>query len=304
MIKKARMVLVAIGLGVLAPALAAAQVENNLSSYTGTNGVGYMDPLKDALGSALSDGLFSSGHVARMGPRIQLSIQGMIVGFDEDERTFSAQAESYFTPDDPNQTEFTAPTIIGDTSSVTIPGEAGTHFTFPGGFNLDNFALAVPQLNIGNIAGTEAIVRWVAFDTGDAEIGDISLFGIGARHSISQYFGPTVPVDVSAMFFWQSFKIGDDDLVDTKSLSYGLQASKRFTLLEPYVGLGMDSFDMDVEYQTSIGGTDQTIKLDFDKETNAHFTAGTALHLGFVHLHGQFNASAQTSWAFGLGLGM
>lgn len=292
------------GLAVCAmPAASLAQVEELLSSYTGANGVAYMDPLKDAIGSSLSDGLYTSGHVPRAGFHARLDVQAMVVKFSDDERTFTGKTEDYF----PADLEAEVPTVIGDEEAVLVtdPG-TGAAFLFPGGFNISNFALAVPQLTVGGIMGTEATIRYVAADLGDQgdnELGDLSLFGIGARHSISQYF-PGLPVDASAMFFYQRLQLGDDDLIVAQGQSFGIQVSKRFPIIEPYGGFAIDTFDMDVTYKTDVTGQEEEIDLDFDRETTAHLTAGLGLHFGFFHLNGEANIASQTSFAAGLGLGL
>lgn len=293
-----------VGLAVSAmPAAAHAQVEELLSSYTGANGVAYMDPLKDAIGSSLSDGLYTSGHVPRAGFHARLDVRAMVVKFSDDERTFTGVTEDYF----PADLEAEVPTVIGDEEAVLVtdPG-TGAAFLFPGGFNIDNFALAVPQLTIGGIMGTEATIRYIAADIGDQgdnELGNLSLFGIGGRHSVSQYF-PGLPVDVSAMFFYQRLQLGDDDLVVAQGESFGLQVSRRFPMIEPYGGFAIDTFDMDVTYKTDVTGQEEEIDLDFDRETTAHLTAGLGLHFGFFHLNGEVNIASQTSFAAGLGLGL
>lgn len=281
---------------------AAGDIENNLSSYTGVNAQGYLEPLKDAVGTALNTGLYSSGHVPRVGFGARIELRGMLVSFADEDKTFQATTEDYF----PAQITTDAPTVVGDGEAVTVtdsgPGGSGASFSFPGGFDLDRFALAAPQLVVGNVMGTEAMLRYFAIDTGDEEIGDISLFGLGLRHSISQYF-PTLPVNVSALGFWQNFELGDD-LIDASAFTIGVQGSKRFSLFEPYVGLSMDSFQMDVKYETDISGSTETINVEFDRDSSAHLTLGSALHLGFLHLNGELNVADQTAFTFGFGLGL
>lgn len=289
----------ALASGAVGPDEALAQIETNLSSYTGPNAEGYLEPLKDAVGSALNTGLYTSGHVPRAGLHVRLELRGMLVSFGDDDKTFDAVTEEYF----PDQQSVQAPTVVGSTEAVTVtdPGTGAT-FAFPGGFDMERIALAAPQLVVGGVMGTEAIVRYFAIETGDAEIGDISLFGIGARHSISQYL-TGLPVDLSAMIFWQSFKLGDD-LIDANGLTFGVQGSKRFGLVEPYAGLSMDSFQMDVDYEFGTGNDTETLKVEFDRDTSPHLTLGAALHLGLVHLNGEFNAANQTGFTLGVGFGL
>ena len=119
----------------------------------------------------------------------------------------------------------------------------------PGGFDISEFALAVPQLSIGSVLGTRAIVRWISVDLGDNELGKIDYLGYGAQHSISQYF-PGLPLDLAAGFFAQKIDLGKD-LIKTDAFLVNVTGSKRYGLLEPYVGVGYDTFNMDVKYQST-----------------------------------------------------
>jgi hypothetical protein len=148
-------------------------------------------------------------------------------------------------------------------------------------------------------------VRWFALDLKDSDLGKIELFGIGAQHSISQYF-PALPADVAFGAFYQTFKIGDE-LLDTKALHVNVTASKALSAkglvkLQPYVGIGYDTFSMDLAYTSTTDPTDH-ISVSMDKESNVHFTLGAQLSLALVKLHGEFNVAANTGAAIGLSFG-
>ena len=279
---------------------AAAQIEDQLSAYTGDNATGYLQPLADAFGADLNDGLFHSGQVPLSGPHFKFELRYMSVQFGDDDRTFKATTEGAFLP----VTTSDAPTIVGG-EAVEVQGDSGTAYVYPGGFDLSAFALAVPQLRIGAFMGTEALVRYFAMDTGDVELGKISLFGFGLRHNISQYF-TALPVDLAGGFFWQSFAIGEndagDDLISTKALSIGVQASKSFSILEPYAGLSLDKFSMDVAYEDINTGTN--IDLEFDSDTTIHLTLGLAAKLSILNLHAEYNVAGQNSLSLGVAVGM
>jgi len=277
---------------------ARAQLEDNLSSYTGANAEGYFKPFKDGVGSALNSGLYTSGNVPKSGLHFRIEARGMFVNFGEEDKTFQAKAEGGF----PEDTTFTAPTVVGNTEAVTIfDPNTQAAFAAPGGIDVDRFILASPQLVVGSVMGTEALFRYIAVKTGDADIGDISLFGIGARHSLSQYL-TNFPVDLAAMVFYQKFEIGDE-FVDAKGFTYGIQASKNLGVIEPYAGFALDSFDMNVDYDVTVNNTTTPVKIDFERSTNAHLTLGGTVHFAIVHLNGELNIADQTGFTFGLGLG-
>ena len=187
---------------------ASAQIGDAISACTGDNAEGYLEPLARAIGANLNSALFHSAHVPEGGLHVSLELGMMAVLFSDDDETFSATTEMGFSP----ETTVEASTVVGPTGSIIVDGDGGTAFAFPGGFDLASFALAAPQLRIGSFKGTEALIRYMVFDTGDVEIGDVDLQGYGLRHSISQYF-PGLPVDIAAGIMYQRFKLGDD-LID------------------------------------------------------------------------------------------
>jgi hypothetical protein len=154
------------------------------------------------------------------------------------------------------------------------------------------------------VSGTEATIRWIGVDTGDADIGDIDLLGLGVRHSISQYL-ENPPLDLAVNGFWQSLSVGDDDLLDASSLSFGVQGSKRFGVLEPFGSVSVDSFKMTSEYTTNAGAEDEeSIKVDFENETDLHLLLGLGARLGAVHLYVAGNIADRTGVSAGLTIGM
>jgi hypothetical protein len=60
--------------------------------------------------------------------------------------------------------------------------------TLPPGANLSRLIAAVPQIEIGSLFGTELLVRCVPPVEFDTNVGDFAFYGVGLRHSISQYF--------------------------------------------------------------------------------------------------------------------
>lgn len=288
-------------LALLPAAGARAQVEGNLSVYGPENARGYLEPLKDAIGSGLAAGVYNTAHIEPQGFRLRVEARAMLINFGDGDRTFQARTESYF----PTDATVNAPTVVGDTRSVQVDDTgSGATFTFPGGLNMDRLALAVPQVVVGGVKGTELMVRYIAVQIGDDgnEIGDLSLFGIGGRHSLSQYMSGS-KFDLAAMAMYQSLKLGDD-FVDTSQFSLGLQGSRRFKVVEPYVGVALNSLSMDLEYDAQQGGSSSRQSVEFDGDTGLGFTLGTALHLSLLHLNAELQFTDQTTFAFGLGVGM
>jgi hypothetical protein len=283
-----------------APVVVHAQIEDNLSAYTGPNAQGYLEPLRGTLSSGLGAGLYTSASIPKTGVYFRVDLRAMVIRLGDDDRFFPAVTEDYY-PGTVTTTQ--SPTVVGPTDAVTVTdGGTGTSFTFPGGLDLEQLPLAAPQLTVGGIAGSELMLRFFAAEFGDNELGDISLFAIGARHSISQYF-PTLPFAVSGMLAYQKFSLGDD-FVDFSMLSFGVQASKPFRFVEPYAGLSLDRSSMDLEYTSSLGGTGtQPVSVEFESQSDARLTLGAALRLAVVHLNGEVNVGDRTTFVLGLSFG-
>jgi hypothetical protein len=281
-----------------------AQIEDHLSAYTGENAEGYLDPLVGAIGATMNAGLYRSAHIPKAGFTIALEFPVMGLYFGDDDETFTATTESGFSP---RQTA-DAPTVIGPTGAVLVKGDGGTTYAFPGGFDVASFAFTAPQLRIGSAFGTEAMIRFIALKVGDNELGDIMLLGLGARHSLSQYFKVAPPVDLAASFFWQSFKLGEnesgDDLLKMNTYSFGIQASRHFPpFLTPYTGLSYNSYTTDISYESEAGGGEESIDLSFD-DGYVQWTLGVELNASILDIFVEYNVASRSSFAFGLGLGI
>jgi len=301
MTRIARTVILA-GLAVAAMvAPAAADLNDKLGALTGDNAKGYLGPLPKALSATLNSAVFQTGKVPKTGINFTIGVHVMGANFSDDDRTFVPVDPAGFQSD--GSTE--VPTIIGGSESVAVPGQGGTVLNYPGGLDTKTFTIAAPELTIGSVFGTRAVVRWFAMDLKDSDLGKIELFGFGGQHSISQYF-PNLPADVAFGAFYQTFKIGDE-LLDTKALHVNVTASKAvgapgLVKLEPYIGIGYDTFSMDASYTSTTDPTDH-IAVSMDKQSNVHFTLGAQLTLAVVKLHGEFNVAANTGAAIGLSFG-
>jgi len=283
---------------------APAQIEDQISVYTEDNVVGYLNPLNDALGATLNSGFFRSAYLPTSGFHIGFEVLVMGLYFQEDQTTFDATTEGSFLP---QQTK-TVPTVVGSGQAVIIPGNAGTNFAFPGGLDLNSFAMLAPQLRISSVRGTELVGRYARVSVGDSELGDLTLYGFGLRHNISQYFGEGFALDMAIGGIYQKFTAGENsqggDLMDSNALSIGVQASKRFgagfATFEPYTALSYDSFETTVEYKSETEG-DTTV--EFPSTTTAHWTLGLNLNLKYANVFAEYSVAQTNSFGVGLALG-
>jgi hypothetical protein len=276
-------------------ASAGAQVKTALERYTGANAAGYLRPLATALGNDFNRGWYQTAFIPRQGFYLRLGANAMMAFIAQDDRTFEATTDGAFAP---KQT-VKAPSVVGDTKAIALAGTGGTTYYFPGGFDIKSVLFAAPQLIIGAVAGTELSFRYLAIEIGNAEIGDVKLFGAGLRHSLSQYFGD-FPIAIAAGVFYQRFRLGGD-FVDASAMHYGVQASKSFPLLTLYTGFGFDTANVKAEYEPD-STPGERIKLDVDAENGVRATLGANLKLAFLNLNADYSIGAQSAFSAGFGL--
>lgn len=273
---------------------ASAQLEANLGALDGENAKGYLQPLAKGLSATMSSSIWQTARVPKDGFFITFGARLAGVNFSDDDRTYTPTAPAGFTP--LGQVE--APTVLGDPNAVAQPGQGGTTLLHPGGFDVGEFAFGSPQLYVGSVFGTVATVRFITIDIGNADLGKFDLLGIGAMHSISQYM-EDAPLDLAVGVFWQQFKI-DDTLVDTNGLNFTVMGSKEYGWIQPYVGLGYDTFDMKSEYESETYGKTE---VDFDSESNFHGTLGGLAKFGLLGIFAEFNLAARNGFAVGFNVG-
>ena len=282
-------------------------VQNQISVYTGDNAVGYLQPLANALGAALNSSFGYSAYIPKTSFHLGLEVPVMGLFFEDDDAIFAATAESGFIPAS-GESSFDVPTVVGDGSAVVVDGTGGAQFAFPGGFDLNSFGIAVPQLRISSLAGTEGIIRWIALKTGDNDLGKVDMFGIGGRHSISQYFGDEPALDLAVGVMYQDLDLGENDFgnpfVDTSALAIQVQGSKRlpigFATFEPYGAMGWEKLDVDVEYADTNG---EPVVVTMEGENSFRFTLGAGLNFAAGQVWADYSFADTNSFSFGLALG-
>lgn len=282
-------------------------VQNQISVYTGDNAVGYLQPLANALGAALNSGFGYSAYIPKTSFHLSLEVPVMGLYFEDADGVFAATPESGFTPAS-GASSFDVPTVVGPGEAVVVAGSGGSQFAFPGGFDLNSFGLAVPQLRISSIAGTEGVVRWVAVETGDNDLGKVDMFGIGGRHSISQYMGEAPALDLAVGVMYQDLDLGENDFgspfVDTSALLIQVQGSKRFPVgfatFEPYGSMGWEKLDVDVEYADA---SDEPVLVTMEGDNAFRFTIGAGLNFVAGQVWADYSFSDISNFSFGLALG-
>jgi hypothetical protein len=275
---------------------AQAQLSETLGGLSDENLKGYLKPLNTGLGGTMNAAIFRTGYVPKSSIEFSFSLVAAAIGFGTDDKSYLPTDPDGFTSISPTE----VPTVVGDPKGMTVEGVGGPSQIYPGGFDLDGFEIAVPQLSIGTFMGTRALIRYIAFDLGDSELGNLSYFGIGAQHSISQWF-PALPVDLAAGFLVQTFKIGDE-LVNAHATQVMVTASKGYRYFQPYVGLGVDTIRLDAKHEDE-EDPEASIDVSLDRQTDPHLTLGVVGKVPYFSIFAEYNVSAVTGIAVGLNIG-
>lgn len=275
-----------------------AQLEDAIEQLTGSNTKGYLTPFVEVFGRNLNTGIYRTAHVSKMGLHLYVGIATMGALIPESAKSFNG-----IPPEPYNQTPVKTASVFGGEGTV-VPGPVPSlSYAFQNGQIQGNlFPLAVPQLEIGSILGTVIKVRFFLYDFGEG-IGEIKLNGYGFQHSLSQYV-PLMPIDISLGLFHHSFEVGD--IITAGALSYGLQASKSFSLLTFYGTLAVEKADMDVSYTYEGEGSNQSeeIELKLKSKNSIYMTLGAGLNLPVVKLNGDLSLGKYTTVSLGIGFGI
>jgi hypothetical protein len=272
----------------------AQEFQDYLSKYTEENGMGYMQPFADAFGANINTGWFHSADIKKRRPQIYIGMVGMMALVPKSKKTFIATPEGLFIPKIPSA----VPTVFGKGESVTIESDAGTSYTFPGGLNVQGATLAAPQVNIGSFFGTQASARFLIYNLG-GEIGKLNMYGVGLRHSISQYI-PSSPVQLAAGYYWTTCKVGD--VANAQNSFISLQGSYPMKKLSFYGGLGYEITTMQVRYTFEWEeGSEEDIHFDLEGSNRIRLTLGVSLQLGPLRLNTDYNLSDQSVFSLGIG---
>ena len=283
----------------------AQSLEDRLRQFSLDYGKGYTKPIGDAFGASLNSGWYSTANVSD-GIDIFIGVKAMLLPIPDDARTFNIIS----LYDGRSQT---VPTVVGDKTEILIsrngiPSSVNiSPDTYAQGFNLKWAPMAVPHISIGNFFGTRVMLRWLP-KVPVGSMGDFGFFGIGVQHSISRYL-PVLPVDLSAMVAYQSMTLGD--IVTTKAFTIGAQASKSFSILTLYGGLGYESSTMSFSYKASYTDpsnptTPKTEQIAFDLsgKNNFRLTVGFAVNLLVLKINADYSLAAQPVATVGVGIGI
>lgn len=272
---------------------AQSDLEKIIRQQNAENVKGYVQPIADLFGANMNAGFIRNARIPETGFNIRFDIIGMVGLVSSDQETYMAQ--------DPWGGKFKTATIFGKKGGSSPNPLAPTDTTqaFRGSdglFNTSIFPFATPQLTIGHIFGTEASIRYVPIPE-ISKLPKITLFGIGVRHSISQYFD-AFPVDLAAGFLYNSFTVGD--IISVKGYGFTLQGSKELAILVLYGGVQFEKSTLTLTYTSTVSGN---VNVELEGSNVVRGVVGAGLNLGFLKIFADANFGAITSFSGGIGFG-
>ena len=261
-----------------------AQFEDRFNELEEDLQKGYSTPLATWTGTYLNSGGYYSASVSKLFG-FKFSLIGMMIFIPEDQQTFKL--------DDGTETA----TFFGE-KGAAVPGTSG-YLVYPPGINQSSVPTAIPQIAVSTL-GTEIMLRYIpAIDLEDVSF---DLFGIGVKHSISQYI-PLIPVDIAVQIMYNKFALeGDDLLIETSNIAFNAHASRSFGLVTLYGGLQYESTTLDLDYTFTENNTGLTeeVKASIEGDNGVRLTLGAALRLAVLVFNADVNIGSQTVVVAGL----
>ena len=281
------------GVMILPFASKAQTVDAVIGNYTGANATGFLQPLADVLTSNFNTGsvhktAVDSGFHAYFG-----IITTNTFIFSNNLKYFDGQTPDNFSP---SQTA-SASTILGPSSITSVAGTNGTSYSFPAGLGLRNFALAVPQLTIGSVFGTEISVRYFAYNFGGS-FGTLTFKGGGIRHDFGRYFLKKSKYKLTAEATYQELQTGIYS--NLKVLKVGVYAGKQGKKFNYFAYLGFQQGKMSINYQHSEDSKNYSYQLS--NKNPLLVGVGGGMKLGILRLHAQVNFISPIVAAVGVGI--
>jgi len=142
------------------------------------------------------------------------------------------------------------------------------------GTNQNYVAAAVPQLTIGSLWNSEMLLRYIPPVVFDVNVGRFSFFGLAIKHAFTNWFDdPYFDAAVQAGFQHSTI---DNEVGLTKAkleaetdlFAFNIHASKRFGMIEPYVGVSYETLNSDGSYTFTLPqNIKDEIGYDIDPQT-------------------------------------
>lgn len=318
-----------IGLALTCQSVEAQELETDLAGLALENAQRYVEPVTFGLGYAMSGGFFDNpGSLRRFGFEFGARVMGALPSdasktFDvilPDEIVYNGQ--TFQNPYQVRGGDPATPTASGSGPGVVLEpravfaayllsqGEDPEDYTiqFPEGADLPAIPFLVAHATMGIGWGTEVAVRMIPEVEIDEEVGGMSSYGFGIKHSVSQWFPGPSPVDLSVWYGRQNLKVGD--FLEGSSNQYGLMVGRGFGPLTLYGTGMMRNASVDVTYTVENPDDNPALppdgeELGFSSDLDSRMVVGLGarLKLLILNLSAQYTADEYSTLSLKVGLG-
>lgn len=269
-------------------------VETTLQQLGKETAKGYAQPLADLVSANLNSAFYSTAAIPYLGLHIRLDILAAGGIVTEEMKNYAAPLPANF----PSQTFRTA-TIVGGTGATYVhPNDSTLVYKGSDGIVRATIVpLAIPQLTIGALIGTELSIRFLPLKVpGESDLPKTEVLSLGIRHSMSSYL-PVIPLDVAVGFMYTRFKA--EEFIDYRGSLLVLHGSKTFKLFTLYGGIGWEYGTMKARYENQTTAT--MIEIELKAKNTLRLTAGGKFSLGFFSVFGDVNVSQVSTFSGGIG---
>lgn len=282
---------------------------------------GYVSPLVSSFGAALNTGLFHTATAHKTGG-FDFQIKMMYIPIPANAKTFTCSVPGLYFNTTTQQIDTiwfvkTTSTVFGpDSQTIVYQGRDTVAIppVLPKGVNLSFVPFAMPQISIGIYQGSEILIRFIPTFKIPVIDEKVSFWGVGIKQEITELpfeFLDTLPLNIALQGVYQKLKIGD--VVNSSALNFNIHASKTFSVITPYIGLGWENAKLRFKYDFTYEKPNtnpppptiqDTIIIDktIPSDNKFRLVAGFNLKLGPVLFNAAYNLSKYSVISGGLGI--
>ena len=252
----------------------------------------YFSPLVDVLSSTLHTSSLYYKH-PDSNRSFHIYIGATVVGafIPSNMKSFDGHTEAPYSP----TTTIHAPTIFGDNNSNTYYDQYGNAYNFPGGFDIRQINMAVPNIHVGTLLHTNFSGKFFALNVG-GDLKKIELFGFGFNHFISDYWNAK-NYFVSAGASFDQIKLGG--YMKGKQFLAQITGGQQLGIFNYWVHAQYQKSPYEFFYEDELEGNG-TVKIN--GQSNIRAGLGLGLQLWKFYLHGEGSGFKPFIGALGIGL--
>lgn len=303
-------------------------VEDRLALLADDNASGYLGPVTEGLGFALTAGIFDRpASLGTFGFDAGVRVAG--ARRPEDAGTFQAvlpgsvelDGVTYSAPYAPRGGSLTTPTALGEGSGVELEPTGDFEealvargldpedfvIRFPSGLDIGTVPFAILHFALGLGFGTEVTVRFVPEFEASRDVGAASAWGLGVKHTLTHWV--MSPVDVAVTGAIQNVTVGD--YLDGSAFQLGVMAGRGLGPLTLYGAASIRRASVDIEYDVDNpddrpGLPPHGTRLGFSSrlDTAPSVAAGLRLQLLVMNLAGEYAWGDFDTFSLKVGVGL